>query len=232
MIRPFCGDGDVVAWIKKVKLVAKLQKVDDLASLLPLYLEGHALASYLEMEGDDQEDADKIEAKLKEVYADSPFSAHRKLTTLRWTGEPVDAFANEIRRLAGLAGFSNEGLERTVKLTFVNGFPDGVSKELQQVQDVLEQPLSAILSRARVLTEKTTTSVVAAVTGNSIPAAGFRGKCFNCGGPHMARHCKQRLTCYKCGKKGHISSQCCSVAVSQGNEDGETGAPAVAPGAH
>lgn len=109
MIRPFYGDGDVVAWIKKVKLVAKLQKVDDLASLLPLYLEGHALASYLEMEGDDQEDADKIEAKLREVYADSPFSAHRKLTTLRWTGEPVDAFANEIRRLAGLAGFSNDG---------------------------------------------------------------------------------------------------------------------------
>ena len=35
MIRAFTGEGDLVAWLKKVKLVAKLQKVTDLASLIP-----------------------------------------------------------------------------------------------------------------------------------------------------------------------------------------------------
>ena len=49
MIKPFTGEGDVVSWIKKVQLVAKLQKVSDLASFIPLYLEGDALALYLEM---------------------------------------------------------------------------------------------------------------------------------------------------------------------------------------
>ena len=50
---------------------------------------------------------------------------------MKWTGEPVDVYANEVRRLAGLAGFSGDGLERIVKLTFVNGFPDNISIELQ-----------------------------------------------------------------------------------------------------
>ena len=36
VIPPFSGEGDVFGWIKKVKLVAKLQKVQDLASFIPL----------------------------------------------------------------------------------------------------------------------------------------------------------------------------------------------------
>ena len=49
VIPPFSGEGDVVRWIKMVKLVAKLQKVQDLESLIPLFLHGDALALYLEM---------------------------------------------------------------------------------------------------------------------------------------------------------------------------------------
>ena len=54
IIKPFFGEGDVVAWLKKVRLMAKLQQVDDVACLLPWYLEGDALALYMEMEEDDQ----------------------------------------------------------------------------------------------------------------------------------------------------------------------------------
>ena len=38
-----------MAWLKKVKLVAKLQNIADLATFLPLYLEVDVLAIYLEM---------------------------------------------------------------------------------------------------------------------------------------------------------------------------------------
>ena len=34
IIKPFTGEGELVAWLKKVKLVAKLQKISDLASFL------------------------------------------------------------------------------------------------------------------------------------------------------------------------------------------------------
>ena len=47
VIPPFSGEGDVVGSIKKMKLVAKLQKVQDLASFIPLFLYGDALALYL-----------------------------------------------------------------------------------------------------------------------------------------------------------------------------------------
>ena len=61
MIKPFTGEGDVVSWLTKVKLLAKLQKVSDLACLIPLYLEGDALALYLEMDESAQTDVDQIE---------------------------------------------------------------------------------------------------------------------------------------------------------------------------
>ena len=54
VIQPFNGEGDVVGWIKKVKLVAKLQKVQDLASFILLFLHGDALALYLEISNEDQ----------------------------------------------------------------------------------------------------------------------------------------------------------------------------------
>ena len=49
-IRPFDGEGDVVAWPAKVELVASLTETKDVAKLVPLYLEGGALALYLEMD--------------------------------------------------------------------------------------------------------------------------------------------------------------------------------------
>ena len=57
VMRPFSGDGDVVAWLMKAELVAKLKKTEDVASFLPLYLEGDALALYLEMRDEDQSNA-------------------------------------------------------------------------------------------------------------------------------------------------------------------------------
>ena len=80
ILKPFSGMGDMVAWLKKVRLVARLQHVDDITSLLPLYLVGDALALYMEMKEEDQKDISLIEARLKEAFTDSAFTAYRKLT--------------------------------------------------------------------------------------------------------------------------------------------------------
>ena len=40
MIKSFNGEGDVQAWISKAELVAKLTRIEDVASFIPLYLEG------------------------------------------------------------------------------------------------------------------------------------------------------------------------------------------------
>ena len=132
ILKPFSSKDDVVAWLKKFRLVARLQHVGDAASLLPLYLEGDALALYMEMKEEDQKDISLIEAWLKEAFTDGAFMAYRKLTMVRWAGERVNVYANKIRQLAGLAGLEGAGLERFTKLAFVTGFPNAISIELQQ----------------------------------------------------------------------------------------------------
>ena len=122
----------MVAWLKKVKLVARLHQMDDGASLLPLYQVVDALVLYMEMMENDQKDIDQIEAQLKEAFTDNAFTAYRKLTMVRWTGEHVEVFANKIRQLVGLAGFEGAGIERFTKLTFIMGFPGTISIGLQQ----------------------------------------------------------------------------------------------------
>ena len=77
IIKPFSGEGDVEAWLKKVRLVAKLQQVDNVASLLPFYLEGDALALYMEMDEDNQKWIEQIEARLKEAFTDDAFAVYR-----------------------------------------------------------------------------------------------------------------------------------------------------------
>lgn len=246
MIKPFKGEGDVISWIKKVQLVAKLQKITDLASFLPLYLEGDALALYLEMGDQDQADAAKIGARLKEAFSMGPFVAHSRLAGTKWVGEQVDVYANEIRRLAGLAGFSGDGLEQIVKLTFVNGFPDSISIALQTLPKVESMTMSDLITRARVLASKKTSDVTAvagqggytvgtrarvahpaeAIGGKGEPR-GFKGKCYRCNGAHMIRDCKEPkppIICFKCNGSGHIASQC-----DQGNDWRGATAPAATP---
>lgn len=51
-------------------------------------------------------------------------------------GELADAFANETERLAKLARYIGNTLERTVELEFITGFPDYMSVELKKLQDI------------------------------------------------------------------------------------------------
>ena len=238
MIKPFNGEGNLVAWLSKVKLVAKLQKISDLSVFMPLFLEGDALAIYLELSPSEPASADIIETRLKEAFTEGPFEAYGKLVHMKWTGEPVDVYANEVRRLAGLAGFSGDGLERIVKLTFVNGFPDNISTELQQMASILTLSMSKILVRARILAPGKTPTVTATAvkvaegsgtrSGESRP---FKGQCFRCGGPHMMRNCKDKkvVVCYRCGKEGHISSRCV-VETAKKKEAGDVGPSSSGPG--
>ena len=99
----------------------------------------HSPYSYLEMSEEDQKSKDKITERLLSAFTDSSFVAFGKLVIkrcLRWLGEPVDVFANDMRKLARLAGFEGESLERLVRLNFVNGFPEHISVELQQMPGV------------------------------------------------------------------------------------------------
>ena len=129
MIKPSIGEGDVVAWLRKVRLVPKLQNIF-------LYLESDVLALYLEMNEREQTDIKRIEDRLKKAFTEGVFVSYNKLSRIRWAGQTVDVYANKSRRLAGLSSFAGEGLETAVRLAFVNGFLDDVSVALQQLPNV------------------------------------------------------------------------------------------------
>ncbi|XP_068224614.1 uncharacterized protein [Palaemon carinicauda] len=188
-VKPFTGEGDVVSWLKKVTLVAKLQRKVDLASFIPLYQEGDALALYMEMGDEDQECAAKIQEKLKVAFSDDPFSAFGKLVQLKWTGEPVDVHANEIRRLAGLAKLDKVGLENVVKLTFVNGFPDNISVALQQLPNVMTMAMSELISHARILSSKQQDGVVAVTVRKGGEGVGAKHENTGCGKRARGDYC-------------------------------------------
>ena len=54
----------------------------------------------------------------------------------------------------------------------------------------------------------------------------FRGRCYRCGGSHMAKHCKEvkGIICYRCHQPGHILTQC-----QQGNYNRGSVAQTVTP---
>ena len=142
-----------------------------MASFLPLYLEGDALGLCLEMREEDQSNATSIEERLKDAFTDGEFAAYGKLGRVKWTGEQVDAFANEVRRLADLAAYTGEGLERIAKLTFVNGSPDHISLMLQQLPDIGTMTMGALIPKARMSTARKVPEVaVVAVKGKGVQA--------------------------------------------------------------
>ena len=93
------------------------------------------------------------------------------MSSIKWTGKQFDVFTNEIRRLTGLAGFTNDGLNNIVRLTFVNGFPDNINVNLQQTSHIMTMPMHMpdIISRARIQSSKIVEPSVAAVSLRNRP---------------------------------------------------------------
>lgn len=207
-LKDFSGEGDIVAWLSKVEIVAKLSDVKDVAQLIPLYLEGDALALYLELDPSIKSNFSLLSKELLKAYSDSEFVSFNKLKALKWTGEPVEVYANNLRKLAKGAGLEKEGLEQAVKLAFVTGFPDSISLELQQIEGVEKMTVTNILGRARILAasggKNSFNNIAAAVAKKRI-------ECYTCKGPHLARDCpdkrKEELKCYRCEGK-HVWKNC------------------------
>ena len=208
------GDSDVSTWLKKVKLVAKIKKVNDLENFIPLYLEGAAFAVYDQMSDGEKEKGDSIEKVLLEAFAQKAFSAYDSFRQRSWCpGEPVDVYMSDLRRLARLARIENDEL---LRCAFVCGLPQDISAQLRASAKIEKASLPTILEQARVyLSERIHGSAMVACGRSkedpSTSPSAFRTaenkdnrkkmSCYNCGGDHPVCFCKEKknVSCWNCG---------------------------------
>ena len=135
--------------------MVSLSHVQDLVKVIPQYLEGEALAAYLGMSEEVKNNVEKLKKGLLTAFSESPFTAFVKLKSLRWTGQPVDIYVMEIRKMAKESGFDEgDALEHVVRLALVTGLPEKVSAELKQVKDADNLPVAELLDKARILMAK------------------------------------------------------------------------------
>ena len=232
MIKSFDGSSgiEVETWLRKIKLVAKLKKVDALHEFLPLFLEGAAFAIYDQLTDKDKEDGVKIEEALLNAFAQDNFGAYDSFRRRSWLpGESVDVYLADLWRLARLAKVESDEL---VRCAFICGLPSDVSARLRTTANISSTDLSTVAEQARIYlaNEQYHNASVSArgrgrdqrklkeeiERGQSADDVGCvdsrksnrkKIECYNCGGDHLARHCKN-VTCWRCGDRGHRSREC------------------------
>ncbi|KAF2348812.1 hypothetical protein FHG87_020433 [Trinorchestia longiramus] len=154
--------------VPQITLVVRLQKVSDLALFIQLYLEGDALSFYMKVSDGDKASADKVKKRLQIAFADDPFIAYDKLFNMKWSGEPVDVFANGLKHVARLPMHGDVGLERVIKLSFIKGFPDHISVDLKRIPNVLKLEISELIAQVRNLTANQRGGVAAVTVGEAM----------------------------------------------------------------
>ena len=235
VVKRFSGEGDVVAWVEQLELVAQLQASEmDLAKVIPLFLEGAAYDVYAQMDAGDRADATALKRRLRAAFGLSPslaFNRFKSRTLMQ--GESPDAFLAELRRLARTVadGGDEETVDQFVLCQFVDGLPEPTRSQVRALKSGGAWSLAAALQCAKsMLLEQ-----VESGTGGGFLGAGekhaqgggagreesrARGgppRCYGCGRVgHLHAQCRERR-CHKCQEVGHIKRDCPTAV--QGNGD-------------
>ena len=230
LVRPFDGEGaDVVAWLNKLDLVAKLKDVKDLASVIPLFLERSAFSVYNELNETQKKSSEEIKKALTDAFALNAFTAYERFTRRVWCDESVDVYMTDLRKLARIAQISTDVL---LMRAFIVGLPPIVSRELRAATKVETLTLKDVVDRARSLMAELVEKPIGLFAANAMqektdaPVSKTQApsrRCYRCGGPHLIKFCdaKSKITCWNCGREGHMSRDCDS-----GNGPRRVGAPA------
>ena len=84
VVRPFSGDGDVVAWLKKSKISCQVKEKRGCGNLSASVFGRGCIGFALRDEEENQSNATSIVKKLKEAFTESEFAAYGKLGRVKW----------------------------------------------------------------------------------------------------------------------------------------------------
>ena len=196
IVSKFNGEGDVVAWIRQVRIAKGVMQLEDadLADLASLALKHRDFTVYEEMEEGDKMDFEKIARALMTAFAEDPITAHVAFIDRKYVaGEGVDSYLNELKRLGRIAGAS----QMSVKFRFITGLRSDITERLRATPKISELPQTKVLGRAMVQMreewKEASVVMVAAeeVEQEVVAVAKTRAKkgCFECGLDHLVQNC-------------------------------------------
>ena len=214
-VKCFDGGDDFVMWMDKLKLIAELNEVEDLASVIPQFLAGKAYSVYAHLSTNQKKSAADIEKALKKAYSMDAFVAYDRLKMSKWVTGSVDEYLSELQSLFVLAGMSDE---RGLLNAFVTGMPPRVSSVLRTYPNIANMRIDEVVSVARSIVGAE--PEIHAYVGK-VGYGGYRtGKaiiCFKCHEPgHVSSKCTKGSAasvavgryCFVCGKEGHMARAC------------------------
>jgi hypothetical protein len=207
LINQYDGGCDFIEWVKKLELVAKLQKIGDLEDFLPLFLSGGAFAVYEGLDDQEKQDYTKLKAALTKAFSINHLGAKEEFISRKLReGESVDVYLADLRRLGSLV--SVDGSEDWVKWAFISGLSRGVKQVLTAACGLENMTLSEVVDRARIVMQTNKVTVNVAIESGSVHKKLI---CFTCQREGLGRHCPNRkkdIVCWNCKQSGHFSSQC------------------------
>ena len=222
--KPFAS-GDATEWFKRFKICSKANQWNNAtkAVKLPTLMEGEALAIWLGLSEEEQDDFSVTKEKLINAMNPTAFVSleefhRRKLCP----SELVSVFVHDLK---GLLDRAMPKVEKVVhdQHQFLTGLPDAVSRATGDVKT-----LDAAVERSRLLMALGDSSHMAAVVPQTaseleqlkeqvekltemvaaIPVRQQRAKrqCYHCRRTgHLQRDCPFRDHCFTCGRPGHIA---------------------------
>lgn len=220
LISQYDGRSDFLEWVNKLELVAELQNLDKLESVLPLFLTEGAFAVYKGLSADIKKNYVEVKKELKKAFCKNQFNAYEELISRKLKDdEAVDVYLADLKKQCEL--ILDCVPEKLIICAFVNGLPVNAKGQIKSLSALEEMNLNDIVSMARSIV-KDDQCMFGAISERRLTGRGGTSSWRNRfqempqksnNDVALAEERRQKTSllpksCYDCGEAGHLARDC------------------------